>query len=418
MILEKKKSARLQIIPISLFLFCSMSALSTVYSSPVKWVACICLLAVAAFMSKTIKWNLSLNTPDNIVFVALICTIGLFVMIYPSTSELYSATTLFLTIFVSFIYTKILPFSDFINIYIKTLRILCIWALLFYILCFWLKISIPHISMINGNGVRYQNWWICVMMERNGGGILNRIMSIFWEPGVFASFLLIGIVFECRMVDRKADISTIIIFCTCLVLTFSTAGYLLFAICICILLFKTNSKIFKAILSVIFIVLASLLVVGYDEILSLLARWNYNVFYKLVEESSSFSTRFFAYEIEWDILKSSNYIGAGLSGGSRMFALLEDKYEYVINARTSTSMMYISSYGILGLVYTLAWIYGSFKLMPGTWIEKAMFVVLMLAIINKEPHNSCLASTTILFYSLNCNSTTDEVILNVHQEQE
>ena len=63
MILEKKKSARLQIIPISLFLFCSMSALSTVYSSPVKWVACICLLALAAFMSKTIKWNLSLNTP-------------------------------------------------------------------------------------------------------------------------------------------------------------------------------------------------------------------------------------------------------------------------------------------------------------------------------------------------------------------
>uniref|UniRef100_UPI000FF138CB hypothetical protein n=1 Tax=Exiguobacterium sp. AM39-5BH TaxID=2292355 RepID=UPI000FF138CB len=81
--------------------------------------------------------------------------------------------------------------------------------------------SLPE--FLNLNNVPYQGVYLFFYIP----WIPERNLGIFWEPGLFATFLVIGLLFELFFNNKKISIFRVIIFSLTIFTTQSSAGYLL-----------------------------------------------------------------------------------------------------------------------------------------------------------------------------------------------
>lgn len=121
--------------------------------------------------------------------------------------------------------------------YMDIMTILSIFSLIFYFIMLFTG-YVPNIEFLNSNSQLYSG--IFIFNERLGEIIRQRNCGPFWEPGAFAGYIIIvGILFFNELDTLwKSQKKKCVILLIALITTFSTQGYLAFALLMFFYFFK------------------------------------------------------------------------------------------------------------------------------------------------------------------------------------
>lgn len=117
-------------------------------------------------------------------------------------------------------------------------------ALVFFIMLYILKLSIPYSTLHNGfyRSFFYLFFNADVYRDSFGSIVFYRMQSVFWEPGVYAIYLVFSI-FYYYFIDKNKKKKNLYILVICLLLTLSTTGLILGVVIVSLMLIKNaNSK--------------------------------------------------------------------------------------------------------------------------------------------------------------------------------
>lgn len=358
----------------------------------------IILILVFLFKKKRIK--IDIKTETLVIFLfSIIFSFALNLEVQQFKLYLsYIAMLLF-----AYIFTDFVSFETFIKKYQFYLCIIAVISLLGTFLVNHNLINIKLPLIISTNNRMYFDGKIYFYPQYYE---TLRNQGVFWEPGLFASFLIVGLVFEVLKKEKKNKFY-IVIFLVTLITTMSTAGILLLIITLFLYLTNLVYGKEKPIIGMILLIMLSIIVLFWDNIFEHLVKISPHIFSKINRDHGSFSTRVQSILINLEIFSSSPIFGKGLGGATREYIQLSSNV--MIDAQSSTNSYFLASLGILGIVYTIAWAYGVFSSKKTTKTAKVLLFIIILIILNKEPHQSLLFTWVLLFYLI---SSKRKTILN------
>ncbi len=148
-----------------------------------------------------------------------------------------------LVIVASYIFCKRYSLQTFSAIFNKIMSFVTVFSLVYeaaYIL-------LPQLSKIfiltNIGGQRFYTWLVCSLPIEPGGIIRN--FGFAREPGVFAIYIIIALIFE-TFINENSSVKRIIIFTISLITTFSTTGFIAFGFYLIAILFNSSNTKNKA----------------------------------------------------------------------------------------------------------------------------------------------------------------------------
>lgn len=301
----------------------------------------------------------------------------------------------FSIIFCAFFIVEYCDSKKIIKVFINGMFIISIISLFFmgYIFFF----GAPNTELVNTSlsNYGYYNYYI-FFYPNLWSTNLARNSGLFWEPGIFASYLIIALILEVTFSEKISYIKLIILILTT-VTTFSTAGIIMIVPLLIILIGRTidNIKI-KWIVSIILIIITLYLLFNMNFILNQLYLFNSDIFGKIIDSDLiTTSTRIGSPLLNIKIFKTNPLFGVGINGATDIYNSFKGMYR--IDSQTSTSTYMLAVIGVFGITYTLIWIYSIIKIDLFSLTTKCLILILILFIINKEPHNSLMA-TWLLFF--------------------
>lgn len=256
-------------------------------------------------------------------------------------------------------------------------------------------LNVPLALVQNNNGVVYRNGLAFFLIDI-AGAPLPRAMGVFWEPGLFASFLLIACLGELFLVDRAPDWRRISIYIVAILCTQSTAAYLLLVPLVVIFLVRRPGP--KS--GLVFAAFAAATIVIYlnvNQILATLVAYQPAVFGKIDDGGLFSETRWNAVLLNLSLFASSPFVGLGLGGATEAF---RGSMGAGIRAQTSTSGFLLAALGVAGSAYSVGWIWGTWRLKHLSLYARAGIALVLLVIVNKEPHTTLVFTYCLLFYLL------------------
>jgi O-antigen/teichoic acid export membrane protein/O-antigen ligase len=299
-------------------------------------------------------------------------------------------------ILASFFIVRTYSFSAFKKIFIETLFILSVISLFFYVIIKLSGTQFGISTFTNGVNSIYANYFFIYFQNI----YLDRIQSVFWEPGLYSSFLLIALAFE--IIDsKKLRYKYLIVFIICILLTKSTFAYIAMIFIIIIFLNRIIRKQkYRVIVFAAFLALFLLVFIFSDQIITILADLMPDVFKKIQEQNPSLLTRLISPQINWNVFLESPIIGSGFNGANILYQniIIEFGLDEIIDAQTSTSFYMMGVFGFFGIIYTVGYIFGIMLNKDINPIDRFSLTFLFLLILNKEPHTSILVSWIFLFY--------------------
>lgn len=300
--------------------------------------------------------------------------------------------------------TQIISFDKFIKIYTSVIKIITIISLVVYSLTnyFDIKLTLPIIQ--NANNIEIYNGILFFVPLHSA----TRNQALFWEPGLFSTFLIIAMIFEISFKEDKINLISMVIFTFGLLTTKSTAGYILYLFII-ILWADKYVKISKILVN-IYTILLVLIYAFYEQIINGLIRINPLLFNKFLENGSTLTTRKEAPILNLEIFSQNIFAGAGLSNSTKIF--IEQSRLFGIDSQTSTSTFFMASLGILGVSYTLFWILSILNMKNKSLISKSIILLVFMIILNKEPHSSILITYCILFFFIKFSESNTNKYIN------
>ena len=137
-----------------------------------------------------------------------------------------------LPILIAFTIAEHYSINSYVKVFDKFLYLITIIALVFHVVAIIMPnavLSLPSIA--NENGITYRTIIISSVIQFNniGRSIFTRLSGPFWEPGAYAIYLCIGLMFQLFFVEIQS-VKKIIIYVIALLLTYSTTGYVAFAV--------------------------------------------------------------------------------------------------------------------------------------------------------------------------------------------
>ena len=230
-------------------------------------------------------------------------------------------------------------------------------------------------TVTNANGVEYGMGivfnYIKTVPERNCG--------MFWEPGIFATFLAVSIVFEVLLKRTKANIFHVVLFSIGIITANSAAGFALLPFCL--LLFLSKSKkdkwlyYFGAGIAAFLVLLLPIVLLNLDSIIQNSFLGDNEYIQKLLTENLKEQSRLRAITHNISVFLDNPFLGAGIRGAEGQIAHVSD---------TSTSTYLMSVYGILGASYTIFWIIGVFRQKNLNLITKLLVLLIFFIIVNNK----------------------------------
>lgn len=168
----------------------------------------------------------------------------------------------FLRIFVAFFVLKSMKLDDFLKIYVKTIVFFSLVSFIFFIpllfsdsvIEFYRLFAIPITNTETGVQIG-ENLLIFDLRVRDLQSTILRNPGPFWEPGAFAGFLIIGLLFN-KVVNNKLFNPAGIILSIALISTFSTTGYLAYMFILIAYLSNSIKRIFISLSLVVLFVYA------------------------------------------------------------------------------------------------------------------------------------------------------------------
>jgi hypothetical protein len=161
---------------------------------------------------------------------------------------------------------------------------------------------------------------------------------------------------------------------------------------IALLLVRKRSEkyeVFKTIFSIFILVSVVVVVLNFDTILSQTQLGQNEYLQKLSSDNISKSSRSEAILHNLDMFSRDPVFGAGYTTVMQNMAHIAD---------TSTSTFLMSIFGVLGVSYTLFIVYGVMKIKSAKLFSKIIIMVMLLIVVNKEPHHMILFTWILMFY--------------------
>jgi Polysaccharide biosynthesis protein. len=364
----------------------------------ILFLAYVLFFDVSWFKSKQAILD-KLKQPDRLFIYCLIFGLGIglsFIMNQAKTDNLYTYLDIAAVFITSFLFVKVVSFDRFVKVYCTFLACCCFMSLFLSIATIFSGVGFST-SIFRIEGYYYDNF-LGINLFYGENEFLNynnfRIMSLFWEPGVFASYLLIALVFQLVFRD-KPNYWLCLLYSICILLTASTAGIFLFVLIIALLFSKILSKKKALIGQLIILTLVVVSIACSTWIFGWLAKIFPLVFSKLVDKNGSFQTRLLSPYYYFLVFLKSPWFGfGGVTANELYFSLAPSS----VNARTSTSGLLLASFGVIGFLYTLVPIFYLLANKKLPVINRIVLAVLFFGLINKENHSGLLVSNLVLFY--------------------
>ena len=383
---------------ISLILFSSGSAYSTIFSNVVPIFFVLLLLAsILVYVCK----NKNKRKHDKWKFTILCLMEGAaLASLLINKDGISNYYRFMIAVLSAYLLTSSVSFESMVFIYHKVFTFLTVIAIITFPLSFTnLCHRLPE--LVNINGAIYKNGFLFMFIEKYGT-ISHRAMSIFWEPGLFGSFLLIGLILD-YLTDKKININRTILYIIGIIITNSAAGVILLIPYACLFISKTSYKQSIKImiwfcLSVLFF---GLIIFSNNLTIWLINSGNERLLRLFSINDVSTATRIYSPYINFLIFLRSPLFGKGFYGANQLY--LNAIAGTSIGAQTSTSFFIMASLGIIGIMYTVAILHGCIIQKHLILIERICILTILLGIVNKEPHTVNVL-TWILIYYMQLNS--------------
>lgn len=303
-----------------------------------------------------------------------------------SHSEFYSRAywrLLAVVIIVSYLIEKY-GFRNIVKVYLDIMFFVSIISLIGYLLLNFTSLlnNLPSVTNINGveYGVGIIFNYIKALPERNCG--------IFWEPGIFASYLALAIAFESIINSNSISWFRVLVFVVSIITTTSSAGYVLLIFSLGIVLLR-GSKLsgYKKLLAIIVVIAIAIVAFNIDNIIlnTSLAQNKYLI--KLTSDRMNQSSRITSIYHNLSIFRKRVLFGAGINTVLNQMSSWAD---------ISTSTYMLSIFGVMGSLYTLFIIYGIFSQKNINIFVKLFFFFILISIVNKEPHINIMFTWIII----------------------
>ncbi len=270
------------------------------------------------------------------------------------------------------------PFQEFVDTYIKLITIISIIDLFLYLILQFVGDYSFFPEVKNSNFVTYRIGYIFNYISHQQ----MRNCGVFWEPGLYATMLVIAFILELVFMEKKS-VMRIILYHACIITTLSAAGLVLMLFGDLLLLndflLKTQKHKYSnyVVFFVLFFILIGLLA-NSDNILNCLGLGQSQFYGKLLTGNISDSMRVNAIKRDWELFSSSPLFGVGIGNAYRNALNVDD---------TATTFFAMAEFGIIGLLPTAVLIVSVMRL-RNDFIQKIIMLVCFLFCLNKEPHSN------------------------------
>jgi len=275
-------------------------------------------------------------------------------------SGLYNGTETFtiisraIPIVVAYCIAEYYSLQDFIDALDRIMFPLsCVAIVLYAITAFTPSVIRAFPTFYNENNIAVYTIGVGSVLNQVINGPLSRMSSIFWEPGAYAIYLCINIMFQV-FYKETTNVKKIILYIICLITTFSTTGIIaLIAIGLAVLLKRgsDNKNIKLLVVSVMILGLLTLFSTD-DSIL-------YNVFFsKITNRTGTASVRYSSLINGFQIAFDHPLLGVG--GRSSEF-MMEYAMRTGYGFNTMITNTFTHQFANYGFVFGLAFLFYSFK---------------------------------------------------------
>lgn len=378
---------------------CSGHAFQAIYSW-VPWLTLpIVFFVLLTYMNRENVWILDRSQVAVLVFTLMI---GCTTLVYMGSGLRYNLLML-CTILAGSGLTRMYSFRKLARCYVNCMTVVTAVAIVGYLLVqntSYLN-GLPSISNVNGIEYRIAGIfnYLVYVPERN--------CAMFWEPGLFASHLTISMVFEI-MFRKKPNFWRLALFTVGIFTANSSAGFALWFLCVILLLVKKadlKKNALAGFFGFIVLIFGLVVVLNFDKILMNTALGENEYFGKLSSDSIFESSRSKAFWHNLEMFMTAPLFGLGVVNVSKNVLYVED---------ISTFSYMLSLFGILGLAYTIYWVYGICRIPRVNLLAKLVLLTIAVVILNKEPHYQLLLSWGILFYLIKADYSEEEPKVKGH----
>lgn len=380
-----------------LILFQSGYALSTTAIGPPA-ILILLLLLIGLLLTLFLAPRKQLPRLDHsLAVVVLLSVVSMASSLLYGQGALSSAVLWPLGLVVAFLFTVVIDFETFVNWFIGSMVAFSAVALVAQFVFIWRAVPFPGQTITNVNGADYLNGVAFFFLRQWDGTPSSRSLGPFWEPGLFASFLTIAILLEVGFRASKPRMMIIGVLVLGVVITQSTAGYLLLVPAVLLLAWPRRRSLGGA-LGVAGAMSALIVLALWETISASLAKRNPDMFGKITSDALVSSTRFGSFGLNLAIFSESPMLGKSFVGADHEY-LARMRY-WGLDSQTSTSTYLLAAMGIVGIVYTAVWVVGIALNRSLPMSTRVVLLICMLVIINKEPHAHILATLILMFYVL------------------
>lgn len=301
-------------------------------------------------------------------------------------------------VIVAGLFISIYTFEEFMKLFSNSLFVLSLFALLIYFFNYWIDFSwAKSIHVLPGRNFYIENYFGIFYNFQyatiSNHVTSNRLMSIFWEPGVYGTMLLIGQFGE-LFIKKKTNYLNVFIFILASIFTYSTATYVLGILLYIMLVFKNIKKAkLRVLLFATLIAILLVLFIFYQPILDFLKKLMPAVFSKIDISNASFFTRLQSIVHFLKLFVKNPFFGFG---GRTAYELYMATSPDLIDAGTSTFGYLMAGFGIFGVAFALLTLISVFLNKRFNLVEKFLLILFIFALSSKE--NQTEIMLVMIFY--------------------
>lgn len=365
-----------------------------------NYAAYILILGLLILLPRILKTNFMVVEIDLHFFFFILHIISIMCTMIANfdfdVSSINTYIRMLLLITFSFLFTFYFEFEYFADIFTKLMAFITLISIFFYFATNIFGLRFDTSIFTNVNGTEYNNYYyIFFSMTR----FPERVIGIFWEPGLYSSFIIFAIIIEIVYKKNTNYKKVVLFFIGILIAQSTSAMFLLLPLLILIISDRIKGK-YKVLLMFTLPVLFLMLYIYGDYLIEQLYYWKPSLFEKVYSSTRTTTTRLYSPLLNFQIFLSRPIFGIGFKNANVYYSELMAYQNDVIGAQTSTSLYMMASLGIFGLSYTLFPLIGISRNKSLDALKRICVAIIMILIINKEPHNQLAFTWCLMFYFL------------------
>lgn len=297
---------------------------------------------------------------------------------------------------VSVLFVKTFKFKTFVKWYSNVLTIVCIISIVFYVVVKITGFSFTSISHIYSTSI-YSDYFLLYSdySVNEAQGVFyngaNRLQGLFWEPGVFGTIICIGLLLEVGFKEKR-NYFKIILFLVTLFLTKSTGAWIVLPLVLLYGIFdylerRNDFSNKKRTITYLVVIFVSIALIGLALLIFKDKFFNRS-------DSGSFFTRFYSSAYNLKIWVKSPIFGFGFKTAREMYNELAPS---AITANTATPSLLLSSFGIVGVLYTVLPVLGLALNNKFSSAKAVVLFIIFILVLHQENNASLIAPS--IFYA-------------------